>query len=71
MAYKAERQLELLMGDYREMKHLELHTKDPVIKEVVCDGNNNYSCVMENLEDAMKDMLLQQYLVAELAKGDD
>ena len=42
MAYKEEKQLELLMGVYREMKKLESHTKDPVIKEVVNDSENNY-----------------------------
>lgn len=46
-------------------------TKDPVIKEVVCNGNSNYSCVLESLEEAMKDVLLQQYPAAELEEGDD
>lgn len=39
MAYKEERQLELLMGVYREMKKLESHTKDPVIRGVVNDSD--------------------------------
>ncbi len=71
MAYKEEKQLELLMGVYREMKKLESHTKDPVIKEVVNDSDNNYSDVLENLEEAMKEVLLRQYIAAELEKGDD
>lgn len=71
MAYKPERQLELLMNVYRAMKCLESHTKDSVIREVVCNSDNNYSCVLERLEEAMKEVLLLQYVAAELEKGDD
>ena len=59
------------MGVYREMKKLESYTKDPVIREVVSDSDNNYSDVLESLEEVMKDVLLRQYVAAELEKGDE
>lgn len=46
-------------------------TKDPVIKEVFCNGNQQLFLCVGKSGGGYEGLLLQQYLVAELEKGDD
>lgn len=71
MVYETEKQLDLLAKAYRGMKKLEQHTKDPVIKNVVCDNSDYFAFVVELIEEALKDVLLKQYITIEMEKGEN
>lgn len=71
MVYETEKQLDLLAKAYRGMKKLGQHTKDPVIKNVVCDNSDYFSFVVEVIEEALKDVLLKQYITIEMEKGEN
>ena len=55
---------------YREIKKLESHIRDSVIRESVNDSDNNYSDALEKLEEAMKEVLCWQNIATESEKGD-
>ena len=71
MAYETEKQLDFLTKAYRGMKKLEQNTKDPVIKNVVCDDNDYFAFAVELIEEALKDVLPKQYITNEMEKGED
>lgn len=63
MDKKEEVALAALHNAYKSMRMLEIASGNPVIDRIIEDPDNLYCDALEMLENAMKEILFEQYIV--------